>query len=361
MPINWNTAVIHIMLCCILAQMEAVGPFHCANLLDIERFQTVFKRLARGTADVMESILNHYVLLESSLSNRLTSDVEWATPALPSTVAGYLGRLDSSDRADRICHGLGASTPYVLSGEEYKQVQTLWADEYPAYLSLHRKFNAARRRSGRARQCASVSLWRSAEITPEEQKWQGMKPEVQVDRSCLFFAVSILFFVFPSFILYGPSFTLYVHTSYICPCQRYERVQYAGAFFRTARSQLNKKHDDANIKMDYRAPGDREIKQAYATIQSLFVHEAFPGGPSRYVLEGEWFRAVGTCPIAKTALIRKSASMPFNSSSRFVFVDACYERPVAIWPHDPLGDLPLGDPRKEWFDVIDRNQTATYD
>jgi hypothetical protein len=120
--------------------------------------------------------------------------VEWATPALPSTVAGYLGRLDSSDRADRICHGLGASTPYVLSGEEYKQVQTLWADEYPAYLSLHRKFNAARRRSGRARQCASVSLWRSAEITPEEQKWQGMKPEVQVDRSCLFFAVSILFF-----------------------------------------------------------------------------------------------------------------------------------------------------------------------
>ena len=66
MSINWNTAVIHILLCGITKQMEAVGPFHSANLLDIERFQAVFKRLARGTADVMESILNHYVLLESS-------------------------------------------------------------------------------------------------------------------------------------------------------------------------------------------------------------------------------------------------------------------------------------------------------
>lgn len=73
MPITWNTAVIHILLCCITKQMEAVGPLHSANLLDIERFQTVFKGLARGTADVMESILNHYVLLETTLSNRLTS------------------------------------------------------------------------------------------------------------------------------------------------------------------------------------------------------------------------------------------------------------------------------------------------
>ena len=180
MPINWNTAVIHILLCCITKQMEAVGPLHSANLLDIERFQTVFKGLARGTADVMESILNHYVLLESTLSNRLTCDMDWANAALPSSIAGHIARFDSSDRTDSFCRGLGASTPYVLKSHEYKQVQTMWADEYPDYHSLHRKFNAARRSSGRARQCPSISLWKHASITRQEQKWQKMKPEVQV-------------------------------------------------------------------------------------------------------------------------------------------------------------------------------------
>ena len=67
------------------------------------------------------------------------------------------------------------------------------------------------------------------------------------------------------------------------------------------------------------------------------------------------------CPVAKTTLVRESPSMPFNSSSKFVFLDACYERPVAIWPHDPLGDLPASDPRRDWFDVIDRNQQRSYD
>ena len=102
-------------------------------------------------------------------------------------------------------------------------------------------------------------------------------------------------------------------------------------------------------------------KKAYAAIQRLFVHEAYPGGPRRYVLEGKWFKVVGVCPIANTTLVRYCPSMPFNTSSRFVFLDACYQRPVAIWPHDPLGDLPLGDRRKDWFDVIDRNQCESYE
>ena len=94
--------------------------------------------------------------------------------------------------------------------------------------------------------------------------------------------------------------------------------------------------------------------------QCLFVHEAYPGGPRRYVLEGKWFKVVGVCPIANTTLVRYCPSMPFNTSSKFVFLDACYQHPVAIWPHDPLGDLPLGDRRKDWFDVIDRNQCESY-
>ena len=148
---------------------------------------------------------------------------------------------------------------------------------------------------------------------------------------------------------------------YLCfACQRYQRVEYAGALFRTEGSQRNIKNSDAYVRMDYKAPGRREIQQAYAAIQRLFVHEAYPGGPRRYVLEGKWFKVVGVCPIANTTLVRYCPSMPFNTSSRFVFLDACYQRPVAIWPHDPLGDLPLGDRRKDWFDVIDRNQCESY-
>jgi hypothetical protein len=39
-------------------------------MLDIERFQTVFKSLARSPRDVMVSIRNHYMILDVSLNNR---------------------------------------------------------------------------------------------------------------------------------------------------------------------------------------------------------------------------------------------------------------------------------------------------
>lgn len=171
---------------------------------------------------------------------------------------------------------------------------------------------------------------------------------------CTVFCCSIQIYVWAYHIVYDHALSFF-------SCQRYARVQYAGALFRTEGAQRSVKHDDANVRMDFTAPGERVIQQAYAKIQSLFVHEAFPGGPRRYVVEGNWFKVVGVCPVAKTTLVRESPSMPFNSSSKFVFLDACYERPVAIWPHDPLGDLPASDPRRDWFDVIDRNQQRSYD
>ena len=154
---------------------------------------------------------------------------------------------------------------------------------------------------------------------------------------------------------------MYGHALYFYCCQRYQRVEYAGALFRTEKSQRHVKHDDANVRMDYTVSDERVVQQAYANIQSLFVHAAFPGGPRRYVLEGNWYKVVGVCPVSKTNLVRESPSMPFNSSSKFIFLDACYERPVAIWPHDPLKDLPVSDPRRDWFRVIDRNQQRSYD
>ena len=52
---------------------------------------------------------------------------------------------------------------------------------------------------------------------------------------------------------------------------------------------------------------------------------------------------------------------PFNTSSRFVFLDNCSERPVAVWPRDPFGKLPGWHPEQKWFHVIDRNQSMLYD
>ena len=66
---------------------------------------------------------------------------------------------------------------------------------------------------------------------------------------------------------------------------------------------------------------------------------------------------MGTCEVAGTTLVKKDPDHDFNHSSRFVFLDMCYQRPVAIWPFDPFKKLLAQDQRKDWFDIIDRNQT----
>ena len=131
MPINWCTMVMHVLGDHSLDQFEGAGPFLVSNLLDIERYHTLYKSLARGTADVMVSINNHYALLEASISARLEDDMEWTTAPAISSVAGLSARLDSSDRADRFYRPDGSCKPFTLSDEAYQQVQTLWADTYP--------------------------------------------------------------------------------------------------------------------------------------------------------------------------------------------------------------------------------------
>ena len=136
-------------------------------------------------------------------------------------------------------------------------------------------------------------------------------------------------------------------------------MQFAGSLFRTFKSQKKLKNDDSNLRLDYNhlnARGGVEVRQAYGRIQRLLSHEAYPGGPRRIIVEGLWYEHMGTCEIAHTPLVRKKISYFMNTSSRFAFLDACYQRPVAMWPHDPLDKLPAGDPRKNGFDIIDRNQ-----
>lgn len=147
--------------------------------------------------------------------------------------------------------------------------------------------------------------------------------------------------------------------------QTSKRAKYAGNLFRTAQSQVTKHiaHDDSHLRWDYKeARGGRAIlTSAFGTITKLFSHAMYPGGPARVVASVEWLRVEFTCPIAKTTVV-SHGEHPFltDEEDKFVFLDNCYQIPVALWPHDLLGELPAGDPRKGYYDVIDHNQLETF-
>jgi hypothetical protein len=177
MPISWNTTVIHILTFHTIDIIERVGPFNVANILDIERFHTLFKKLARGRRHIMTSIKNHYLLLEMSLQARLTEDINWTRRAVKSSMAGYAQRLDSDDRADRMFTPLGAGKPYTIPESDRQQIQSLWADDYPEYFDFHRRFNFWNRQQPRKQRLNDISQWNGTTrttLTDAEKKWQQM-------------------------------------------------------------------------------------------------------------------------------------------------------------------------------------------
>jgi hypothetical protein len=99
-------------------------------------------------------------------------------------------------------------------------------------------------------------------------------------------------------------------------------------------------------------------KRAYASLLRIVVHEMYPGGPKRTILEGDWFtesRARSPCPIAGTPVVQADPNKTnhFNFQAKFVFLENCYERPVAVWPHDPIHKK---SNNRKLYDVIDLNQ-----
>ena len=177
MPISWNTTVIHILTHHTIDIIERVGPFNVANILDIERFHTLFKKLARGRTNIMASIKNHYLLLEIALTARLNEDVDWTRLAAKSTMAGYSQRQDSDDRSDRMFTPKGGAKKYTIPEQDRRQIQNLWADEYPEYFEFHRRFNSWNRQQRTRNRLSDISQWKGttrSNITEEEKKWQKM-------------------------------------------------------------------------------------------------------------------------------------------------------------------------------------------
>ena len=145
--------------------------------------------------------------------------------------------------------------------------------------------------------------------------------------------------------------------------KEYKKVQFAGNFFKTRKAEKYLKTDDSHFGIDYKQLGPRgqtNIVKAYAAVKRTFVYTAYLGGPSRVVVEGEWCSDMDKCPVAGTSLINRDKRSAFNLIVRFMFLEDCYRRPVALWPSDPLHRLDDEDPKRKWFHVIDRNQDEQW-
>ena len=182
MPIGWNSTVIHIFTFHTLEIMTRAGPYHAANILDIERYHTKFKTFARAKKHVMTSINNHFLLHEAAQTARMDADMIWTDCPAHSTFAGHAARLDSEDKSDRVCTPKGQATAGHLNDEEFQQVQTLWADNYEVYHALHQKFNRFCRNARGAARPANISEWNPmySPLSEKETKWQKMVPITKV-------------------------------------------------------------------------------------------------------------------------------------------------------------------------------------
>ena len=186
LPMQWNTSVVHIFVFHSVFVLEMAEPFCSSNMLDIERFHTLFKGLARGTKNIMRSICNHYVLQEASQMNRNTMDMEWAAPARRSSIAGLAQKPDSAFKTDRCYRPRGTATPGKLSPEEFGMLQDLWGIESKAYDKFQDAFKRYNARRGRDNRMADISEWspsRQYKFTDEQKLWQTMSTDIMVRRS----------------------------------------------------------------------------------------------------------------------------------------------------------------------------------
>ena len=73
MPLYIQSMVVHYLVYHAVDHLEETGPFHVSNMLDMERFQTVLKTCAKGKKNIMQSIVNNYHMLKTSMNMRLVS------------------------------------------------------------------------------------------------------------------------------------------------------------------------------------------------------------------------------------------------------------------------------------------------
>ena len=188
LPMYFQTMVAHYCVHHAVEHIEATGPFHVANMLDMERFQTVLKGCARAKKHVMQSIINNYLLLAVALDMRLNSPWDWTVRPSGSSTAAYLQKVDGANKMDRMYTVMGRTTSYELGAPLFKCLLKLWRAHNADYDALVKRFEKAqrghRRNSRQNYVVARIADWKPRpSLTPEEQRWASMVPQVKVDRS----------------------------------------------------------------------------------------------------------------------------------------------------------------------------------
>jgi len=115
--------------------------------------------------------------------------------------------------------------------------------------------------------------------------------------------------------------------------------------------------DDSNITIDYNERVGRNgsrLAGAYGEIERIFQHSLYPVGPTKLVLDCKWFDVLGVADVSKTIVVAPNQANSFNNNARFTFLYTAYQRPIAVWPSDPLGTR--GQPHTSQYEIIDRNR-----
>ena len=198
LPMYFQTMVAHYCVHHAVEHIEATGPFHVANMLDMERFQTVLKGCAKAKKHVMQSIVNNYLLLEVALDMRLCSFFDWTVRPSGSSTAAYLQKVDGANKMDRMYTVTGKKASYQLGAALFKCLLKLWRTHNADYDALvkrfekdqreHRKHSGSKggRSTRQSRLVASIAEWKpKRRLTQEEQRWASMVPQVTVSFNVL--------------------------------------------------------------------------------------------------------------------------------------------------------------------------------
>ena len=83
----------------------------------------------------------------------------------------------------------------------------------------------------------------------------------------------------------------------------------------------------------------------------------YQGGPSNVVVEAEWYDDKDINEVSMLPMVQKMAVL-FFPNSRLTFLKECYPRALVFWPNDPLHLLDDTDVRRNYLQVMDRNETV---
>jgi hypothetical protein len=231
LPVAFNSQVAHVLLH-LTTFIRRCGPFKDHNMLVFERWQTVFKKLARGTKNLHSSIENHYTKIFNANLWRCPSqggDVD-SVPGFRSTVMG----AKEIDYTDRVWKVRSAETDTMLDEDTYNQLQDLWAIENRTYDRMRDRYRT------------SVHD-RRAQLPPD---WDGGRRALTEEEK--------------TFLTMTPAIKLV------------DRIEYNGLAFRTTASQNRRQIDDATIKIWYNEDNGTRTP-AFATIQRMFLHSMTAG------------------------------------------------------------------------------------